>query len=163
LSSSDSKPKMSAKQTCAGALVRFKQAADLCLLGTCADSTDTTSLVGTEYTISVDKFYEGALPDSLRKQKEGGVEDMWDDINFPRVVRRDAIFGGKGDDRLLGGSGEDWIFGGPGNDVLCGGPDRQASDVMFGGEATTFSKSSPMLGRTCQAPTAQAILHWLTS
>lgn len=62
------------------------------------------------------------------------VEDMWDYFNFPVPVRRDAIFGGPGNDRLLGGSGEDWIFGGPNNDVLCGGRDRQASDVLFGGD-----------------------------
>ena len=52
---------------------------------------------------------------------------------FPLLSRRDAIFGGDGNDRLLGGSGEDWIFGGDGNDVLCGGMDRQASDVIHGG------------------------------
>ena len=48
--------------------------------------------------------------------------------------RRDVILGGPGNDVLAGGPGEDWIFGGPGNDVLTGGLDRQASDLLFGGE-----------------------------
>ncbi|MGB0582542.1 MAG: hypothetical protein ACPGVU_22895, partial [Limisphaerales bacterium] len=50
------------------------------------------------------------------------------------TVRKDVILGGFGNDRLQGGMGEDWIFGGPGNDVLFGGLDRQASDLLFGGE-----------------------------
>ena len=47
---------------------------------------------------------------------------------------RDIILGGDGNDTLQGGSGEDWIFGGPGNDVLCGGFDRQAGDLLWGGD-----------------------------
>ncbi|MBE3070682.1 MAG: hypothetical protein IMZ66_10655, partial [Planctomycetes bacterium] len=49
-------------------------------------------------------------------------------------VRRDVILGGTGHDVLSGGPGEDWIFGGLGNDVLCGGVDRQAPDLLFGGQ-----------------------------
>ena len=49
-----------------------------------------------------------------------------------RILRRDVILGGIGNDVLSGGSGEEWIFGGPGNDVLSGGLDRQASDLLFG-------------------------------
>ena len=50
------------------------------------------------------------------------------------VVRRDVILGGSGNDVLQGGMGEDWIFGQAGNDVLSGGPDRQAEDLLFGGD-----------------------------
>ncbi|MCA9158716.1 MAG: hypothetical protein KDA72_10340, partial [Planctomycetales bacterium] len=53
--------------------------------------------------------------------------------NKTRIVRRDILIGGSGNDRLSGGSGEEWILGGPGNDVLNGGADRQASDLMWGG------------------------------
>ena len=44
------------------------------------------------------------------------------------------ILGGNGNDVLQGGAGEDWIFGQAGNDVLTGGYDRQAEDLLFGGE-----------------------------
>ncbi|MCA9048123.1 MAG: VCBS repeat-containing protein, partial [Planctomycetaceae bacterium] len=50
-----------------------------------------------------------------------------------RILRRDILIGGAGNDRLSGGSGEEWILGGPGDDVLNGGADRQASDLMWGG------------------------------
>ncbi|MFO0941326.1 MAG: calcium-binding protein [Pirellulales bacterium] len=50
-----------------------------------------------------------------------------------KVVRRDVLLGGSGDDILVGGSFEDWIIGGDGNDVLSGGKDRQAQDLMWGG------------------------------
>ncbi len=50
------------------------------------------------------------------------------------LVRKDLILGGAGHDILSGGPGEDFILGGAGNDVLSGGLDRQASDVIFGGE-----------------------------
>ena len=50
------------------------------------------------------------------------------------LVRRDVILGGSGNDVLQGGAGEDWIFGQAGNDVLTGGYDRQAEDLLFGGE-----------------------------
>lgn len=49
-------------------------------------------------------------------------------------VRRDVILGGTGNDILQGGAGEDFIFGGAGNDVITGGLDRNASDVIFGGD-----------------------------
>ncbi|MDC0935626.1 hypothetical protein OAS39_05025, partial [Pirellulales bacterium] len=48
--------------------------------------------------------------------------------------RRDVLLGGPGNDRISGGWGEEWIFGQAGDDVLNGGPDRQASDLMWGGE-----------------------------
>ncbi|MEK7423608.1 MAG: hypothetical protein AAB131_07170, partial [Actinomycetota bacterium] len=54
--------------------------------------------------------------------------------NRTDVKRRDVILGGAGNDALQGGMGEDWIFGQAGNDVLTGGPDRQAEDLLFGGE-----------------------------
>ncbi|MDA1013526.1 MAG: hypothetical protein O3A00_03615, partial [Planctomycetota bacterium] len=50
------------------------------------------------------------------------------------AVRRDVILGGEGHDILMGGPGEEWIFGGPGDDVISGGLDRQASDLLFGGD-----------------------------
>ena len=50
------------------------------------------------------------------------------------TVRRDVILGGAGNDVLQGGAGEDWIFGQAGNDVLTGGYDRQAEDLLLGGE-----------------------------
>ncbi len=64
--------------------------------------------------------------------------------------RRDVILGGTGDDVLRGGAGEDWIFGNDGNDVLVGGDDRQASDLLFGGNGNdTFqiiTDALPLLG-----------------
>src|SRR5690606_7722559 len=48
--------------------------------------------------------------------------------------RRDIIIGGNGNDALQGGPGSTWIFGNAGNDVLTGGYDRQAPDLLFGGE-----------------------------
>ncbi|WP_372894369.1 LEPR-XLL domain-containing protein, partial [Stieleria sp.] len=66
------------------------------------------------------------------------------------VDRRDVIIGGLGDDILRGGAGEDWIFGNQGNDVLTGGYDRQASDLLFGGDGDdTFQlipDALPLLG-----------------
>jgi Ca2+-binding RTX toxin-like protein len=50
------------------------------------------------------------------------------------LPRRDLILGGDGNDVLIGGPGEDYVAGGPGNDVLSGGADRQAVDVLDGGE-----------------------------
>uniref|UniRef100_UPI00356A9D5F LamG-like jellyroll fold domain-containing protein n=1 Tax=Stieleria sp. TaxID=2795976 RepID=UPI00356A9D5F len=66
------------------------------------------------------------------------------------IVRRDVILGGDGNDILQGGGGEDWIFGNAGNDVLTGGKDRQASDLLFGGDGDdTFQiipDALPLLG-----------------
>jgi Ca2+-binding RTX toxin-like protein len=59
----------------------------------------------------------------------GGATDFSSAL---RILRRDVILGGPGNDVLSGGSGEEWIFGGAGNDVLTGGLDRQASDLLFG-------------------------------
>ncbi|MCA9139509.1 MAG: FG-GAP repeat protein, partial [Planctomycetales bacterium] len=50
------------------------------------------------------------------------------------ILRRDVLLGGPGNDIISGGSWEEWIFGGPGNDVLTGGYDRQASDLIWGGD-----------------------------
>lgn len=47
---------------------------------------------------------------------------------------RDVVIGNRGNDRIQGGAGEDWIFGGPGNDWLTGGLDKQARDLIFGGD-----------------------------
>ena len=65
----------------------------------------------------------------------------------PDTLRRDVILGGIGNDVLRGGMGEDWIFGGDDNDVLSGGRDRQASDLLFGGEGDdTFQLIGDRLG-----------------
>ncbi|MCX2983455.1 hypothetical protein EYC98_21560, partial [Halieaceae bacterium IMCC14734] len=48
--------------------------------------------------------------------------------------RRDIVLGGDGNDVLSGGLGRDWIFGQAGNDVLTGGVDRNAPDLLFGGD-----------------------------
>ncbi|TWT90272.1 Bifunctional hemolysin/adenylate cyclase precursor [Pseudobythopirellula maris] len=70
----------------------------------------------------------------LRLALGAGAERLVDMALRDDPVRRDVILGGRGDDILSGGAGEDWIFGGPGQDVLTGGLDRQASDLLFGGE-----------------------------
>ncbi len=71
-------------------------------------------------------------------------------IRSDSATRRDVILGGTGDDILRGGAGEDWIFGNDGNDVLVGGFDRQASDLLFGGNGNdTFQiipDALPLLG-----------------
>ncbi|MEQ1825436.1 MAG: LamG-like jellyroll fold domain-containing protein, partial [Pirellula sp.] len=71
-------------------------------------------------------------------------------IRSDSARRQDVILGGIGDDILLGGAGEDWIFGMDGNDVLTGGYDRQASDLLFGGNGNdTFQiipDRLPLLG-----------------
>ncbi|MAE66420.1 MAG: hypothetical protein CMJ18_19295, partial [Phycisphaeraceae bacterium] len=59
------------------------------------------------------------------------------------LVRRDVILGGAGNDVLIGGPSEDWIFGGPDNDVLSGGLDRQASDLLFGGDGDDLFQLLP--------------------
>jgi len=51
-----------------------------------------------------------------------------------KILRRDILIGGDGNDTLIGGSWEDWIFGGNGNDVLSGGTDRQSQDLLWGGD-----------------------------
>jgi hypothetical protein len=60
-----------------------------------------------------------------------------------RTERRDVLLGGLGDDVIIGGSGADWIFGGvdrvllsgeTDNDILSGGYDRQAEDLIVGGQ-----------------------------
>ena len=71
------------------------------------------------------------------------ANSITDDFAAPRTVRRDVFLGGLGNDVIIGGSGEDWIFGGvdraliPGetdNDILAGGYDRQAEDLIVGGQ-----------------------------
>ncbi|MCA9091868.1 MAG: VCBS repeat-containing protein [Planctomycetaceae bacterium] len=60
-----------------------------------------------------------------------------------RQVRKDILIGGEGNDVLQGGKGEDWIFGGAGNDVLTGGTDRQAGDLMWGGDGDDIFQIVP--------------------
>ncbi len=58
--------------------------------------------------------------------------DLLDPNGKFKIVRKDVIIGGEGNDVLQGGPGEDWIFGGTGNDVLSGGFDRQSGDLVWG-------------------------------
>jgi Ca2+-binding RTX toxin-like protein len=69
---------------------------------------------------------------AIRDVLDLGPGEQDDLSSATRILRRDVILGGPGNDVLSGGSGEEWIFGGPGNDVLSGGLDRQASDELFG-------------------------------
>ncbi len=60
-----------------------------------------------------------------------------------KILRRDVLLGGTGNDTLQGGSYEEWIFGGDDNDVLTGGSDRQAATYYGAALAMTFSRSYP--------------------
>jgi Ca2+-binding RTX toxin-like protein len=81
------------------------------------------------------------------------------------VVRRDVILGGSGDDVLIGGMGEDWILAQAGNDVLSGGYDRQAEDLLIGGDGDdTFQilpDELPFLKKTTETyiPPTVNVLH----
>jgi len=60
-----------------------------------------------------------------------------------KVLRRDVLLGGDGNDILIGGSWEDWIIGGNGNDVLSGGSDRQSQDLLWGGDGDDIFQVLP--------------------
>ncbi|MEZ6089231.1 MAG: calcium-binding protein [Pirellulaceae bacterium] len=107
---------------------------------------------GTDYYLRVTNPNKVPTPYDLELNLTGTSNDPRTiDMSLRKdFTRRDVIIGGTGDDILRGGAGEDWIFGNAGNDVITGGYDRQASDLLFGGDGDdTFQiipDALPLLG-----------------
>ena len=115
------------------------------------DPANGTEVSSIDTLLFDDKNSETRIPETIRYSIESFIvnQDRFAlDLSDAKKInltgrsqfrKKDVLIGGDGNDRLLGGSSEDWIFGGAGNDVLAGGADGQASDLLFGGQGTTYS------------------------
>ena len=113
---------------------RYLGQAVLDLSGKRRGGLDIPSLAAGEYLVKVSSNNSVPTVYDLTLQIDDGDPEVTSYTSRTNVVRRDVILGGAGHDVLQGGAGEDWIFGQAGNDVLTGGYDRQAEDLLFGGD-----------------------------